>query len=107
MYTLPDFEQLATGALYKNCLLGTPQTPVRTSAAKCDEDQRFRASEAGGLANLSDRTRRIQQKFFVTEDELNVIEEQMRRLNTENKSAYLRKMAMNGYIINVDMAWYK
>ena len=26
----------------------------------------------------------------------------MRRLNTENKSAYLRKMAMNGYIINVD-----
>ena len=51
---------------------------------------------------MAERRRKIQVKFFVTEDELALIEVKMKMLGTENKSAYLRKMALDGYIINVD-----
>ena len=56
---------------------------------------------------MAKRQRNIQQKFFVTEDELSLIEKKMKLLNTENKSAYLRKMALDGYIINVDYSEIK
>ena len=51
---------------------------------------------------MSNRTRTIQQQFYVSPEELAMIHERMRLLNVENKSAYLRKMAANGYIINID-----
>jgi len=62
---------------------------------------------AKGSASMAKRQRNIQQKFFVTEDELSLIEKKMKLLNTENKSAYLRKMALDGYIINVDYSEIK
>ena len=51
---------------------------------------------------MSNRTRTIQQQFYASPEELDMIRERMRLLNVENKSAYLRKMAANGYIINID-----
>jgi hypothetical protein len=56
---------------------------------------------------MAERQRNIQQKFFVTNGELAVIVEKMKLLGTENKSAYLRKMALDGYIIKVDYAIIK
>ncbi len=56
---------------------------------------------------MTDRTRKIPLQFYVTENELALIEEKMKLLGTENKSAYLRKMAIDGYIINVDYAVIK
>jgi hypothetical protein len=41
-------------------------------------------------------------RFFVTEDERDMIFEKMATLKTDNLSAYLRKMAIDGYIIEVD-----
>jgi alkyl hydroperoxide reductase subunit AhpC len=41
-------------------------------------------------------------RFFVTEDERDAILEKMGLLNTANLSAYLRKMAIDGYVINAD-----
>ena len=56
---------------------------------------------------MAERKRKIQVKFFVTEDELALIQEKIKQLGTENKSAYLRKMALDGYIINVDYSIIK
>jgi len=51
---------------------------------------------------MAERKRKIPLFFYVTEDELALIQEKMKLLGTENKSAYLRKMSLDGYIINVD-----
>jgi len=56
---------------------------------------------------MAERQRKIQVKFFVTEDELTLIQVKMKMLGTENKSAYLRKMAIDGYIIKVDYSAIK
>lgn len=43
------------------------------------------------------RKRPIQVKFFVDETELGLIKARMAQLGIENMSAYLRKMAIDGY----------
>ena len=45
------------------------------------------------------RKRPIQVKFFVNENELGMIKTKMAQTGTENMSAYLRKMAIDGYVI--------
>ena len=49
------------------------------------------------------RKRPIQVKFFVDEKELSLIKARMAQLGIENMSAYLRKMAIDGYEENPDM----
>ena len=53
---------------------------------------------------MADRKRKIQMKFWVTEEEKALIEEKMKQLPTRRYGAYLRKMAMDGYIIYTDTA---
>ena len=48
------------------------------------------------------RKRQIQIKFRVTEEEEELILQKMQKLGTSNISAYMRKMAIDGYIIEVD-----
>ena len=47
--------------------------------------------------------RPTQVKFFVDERELGLIKARMAQLGIENMSAYLRKMAINGYEEKPDM----
>ena len=49
------------------------------------------------------RQRPIQVKFFVDEKELSLIKARMAQLGIENMSAYLRKMAIDGYEKKPDM----
>ena len=49
------------------------------------------------------RKRPIQVKFFVDEKELSLIKARMAQLGIENMSAYLRKMAIDGYDEKLDM----
>lgn len=49
------------------------------------------------------RQRPIQVKFFVDAKELDLIKQKMALIGTENMSAYLRKMAIDGFVINLDM----
>ena len=49
------------------------------------------------------RQRPIQVKFFVDERELGLIKARMAQLGIENMSAYLRKMAIDGYEEKTDM----
>ena len=46
-------------------------------------------------------------KFYVTEDEKRLIDEKMSQLPTRRYGAYLRKMAIDGYIIKVDYTQQK
>jgi len=50
------------------------------------------------------RKRNIQMKFYVTEEEKKLIEEKMKLLPTQRYGAYLRKMAIDGYVIYTDTA---
>ena len=51
---------------------------------------------------MANRKRNIQMKFWVTEEEKRLIDEKMAQLPTKRYEAYLRKMAIDGYIIQVD-----
>lgn len=51
---------------------------------------------------MSNRKRTVQIKFRVTEEERALIEEKMKLIPTRNMAAYLRKMAIDGYVIHVD-----
>jgi len=52
--------------------------------------------------NTDGLKRAVQIKFRVTEAERDLIYEKMRLLNTNNLAAYLRKIAIDGYIIAAD-----
>lgn len=51
---------------------------------------------------MNGRKRTVQIKFRVTEEERTLIEEKMKLIPTCNMAAYLRKMAIDGYIIQID-----
>ncbi len=51
---------------------------------------------------MSERTRPIRIEFCVTEQVKKLIQHKMAQLGTHNMGAYLRKMAIDGYIIKVD-----
>ena len=51
---------------------------------------------------MSGRKRTMQIKFRVTEEERALIEQKMKLVPTRNMESYLRKMAIDGYIIQID-----
>ncbi len=52
------------------------------------------------MANLQ---RQIQLKFRVTPEERALIEQKMAQLGTTNMAAYLRKMAIDGFVVNLEL----
>lgn len=48
--------------------------------------------------------RSVRVEFVITEQEAALIKERMAELGITNLSAYLRKMAVDGYIIHLDMS---
>ena len=52
---------------------------------------------------MANRKRNIQIKFYVTEDEKRLIDEKMSQLPTRRYGAYLRKMAIDGYVVKLDL----
>ncbi len=49
------------------------------------------------------RKRNIQIIFWVSEEEREQIQAKMEQVGTENLSAYLRKIAIDGYILKLDL----
>lgn len=49
------------------------------------------------------RKRNVQIIFWVSEKEQQQIREKMAQVGTDNLSAYLRKMAIDGYILKLDL----
>jgi hypothetical protein len=53
------------------------------------------------------RSRNVQIKFYLTTEEVKFLEKKMQVAGTKNKSAYLRKMALDGYIIHQNFSELK
>ena len=53
---------------------------------------------------MANRQRNIQLKIWVSEEERKLIEQKMAQLPTSQLGAYMRKMAIDGYIIYTDTA---
>ena len=51
---------------------------------------------------MANRKRNIQAKFHVTAEEKELMEQKMAQLQTKRIGAYLRKIAIDGYVIYVD-----
>ena len=49
------------------------------------------------------RKRDVQLNFRVSPEELALIEQKMAQLGTKNREAYLRKMALDGYVVRLDL----
>ena len=56
---------------------------------------------------MQNRTRNVQIKFWVTEEERKLIEQKMAQLPTQRIGAYLRKMAIDGLIVYTDLSEFK
>ena len=56
---------------------------------------------------MENRKRNIQIKFRVTEEEKKLIEQKMAQLPTKRIGAYMRKMAIDGFIIYTDLSEFK
>lgn len=52
---------------------------------------------------MANRKRDIQVKFRVTPQERDMIEAKMAQIGTTNMAAYLRKMAIDGYVVKLDI----
>ncbi len=52
----------------------------------------------------SKRRRGVPLYVWVSQDEYDAIRQRMEKAGTQNMSAYIRKMALNGYVLNVDLA---
>ena len=52
---------------------------------------------------MAKRKRDVPVLFWVSAEELELIHQKMKQYGTENLSAYLRKMALDGYCINLDL----
>lgn len=50
------------------------------------------------------RKRGVPLFVWVSEEEYAAIQERMEEVGTQNLSAYIRKMALNGYVLNVDLS---
>ena len=49
------------------------------------------------------RKRKVQLNFRVSPEELALIEQKMAQLGTTNREAYLRKMALDGYVVRLEL----
>ncbi|WP_195200888.1 plasmid mobilization protein [Faecalispora jeddahensis] len=50
------------------------------------------------------RERNLRLHIMVTHEELAAIRERMAEVNSQNQSAFIRKMMVDGYAVNVDLA---
>ena len=55
------------------------------------------------MAEKAKRLRPTQLHFYVNDSELDMIREKMKQVGTDNLSGYLRKIAIDGYVIRLDM----
>ena len=53
---------------------------------------------------MVNRKRNVQLHFMVTERERTLIEQKMAQIGTRNMGAYLRKMAIDGYVVRLDLS---
>ena len=53
---------------------------------------------------MSNRSRNVPIQFYVTPEERQLLEKRMETFGTKNIGAYVRKMALNGYALRLDLS---
>ena len=86
----------------------TEESAYTTGAGRKDPGQsegakRVQKGSEGGTL-MENRKRNVHLHVMVTSDELAVINERMTETGISNAGAYVRKMALNGYISHIDLA---
>ena len=61
------------------------------------------SSDLAGAVSAPKRKREVQLNFRVSPEELALIEQKMVQLGTKNREAYLRKMALDGYVVRLEL----
>ena len=56
---------------------------------------------------MANRKRPVRVKTYLTEEELKMIHKRMAQLGTTNREAYMRKMALDGYMIRLEIPGLK
>ncbi len=93
----------STGRRQLDALLdGMSDKGIRIVTATAREITEVEKAEDKGGAEMENRKRNIQMKFYVTEEEKRLIDEKMKQLPIKQYGAYFRKMAIDGYILVVD-----
>ena len=89
-------------------VFGTPLPalpPERDKALdKVKEPPRTKPEPGTGGAVTKKRRRPIHLHVMVSEEELALIQERMAEAGIRNMGAYMRKMALNGYVLHVDLS---
>jgi hypothetical protein len=93
-------------AVFKNLSLGETPNTLYFLTKKDSFNLRLWKTLRGATMKAK-RKRAIPQLFFISENEEILIEEKMKEAGIKNKSAYLRKMALDGYIIKQDFTVVK
>ena len=75
----------------------------RKTAGQSEGAQRAQKGPGAGTL-MENRKRNVHLHVMVTPDELAAIHERMAEAGISNAGAYVRKMALNGYILHVDLA---
>ena len=52
---------------------------------------------------MTNRKRPVRVKTYLTEEELKMIHKRMAQMGTTNREAYMRKMALDGYILRLEI----
>ena len=75
------------------------------SCKQCRKQLRrnIRRSSKVRSVEMANRTRNIEVRFRVTQDELEMIHKKMAQYGTTNLSAFLRKMSIDGYVVKLEL----
>ena len=52
---------------------------------------------------MANRKRPIRVRTYLTEEELKMVHKRMAQMGTTNREAYMRKMALDGYILRLEI----
>ena len=75
---------------------------TRKGRAEIGKSRRLKETGAGAIT-MAKRKRDMQLNFRVSAEELAVIEQKMSQFGTSNREAYLRKMALDGYVVKLEL----
>ena len=103
-------EQLTEGAkqaAIDNAARSTPSTLTDKDSRQLTSGQlgpKWREVDFAVNTNTKKRKRGISIQFYVTEAEHETIQSRMEEVGTNNMSAFIRKQALNGYVLHVDLS---
>lgn len=92
--------KIAQCYFYKFLIFGVPPIPIRTKIINHYEIQ---SSTGQGAYQMANRERKNQVLLYFSDYEMDLLKKNMEKAGIENRSAYIRKMSIDGVIINTDL----